>query len=89
MVAVVVSPRIVASRILLAGPAREIRAMSVLGFLKLWGSKLTGLPQPKPKNNSIRVPIGSRWARGFRVTLFCDRGVGSPSLSAVRAWANS
>lgn len=55
-----VNPKIVANRMLLKGPAREIRAVSFLGFLKLWGSKLTGLPQPKPKNKSISVPMGSR-----------------------------
>ena len=51
-----------------AGPARAIRAESLLGCLKLKGSKGTGLPQPNLNSSNIMVPTGSRWAIGFRVT---------------------
>ena len=78
-----------AVRKLLAGPAKEIIAESFRGFLRLKGSIITGLPQPIWNINKARVPIGSRWARGLRVSRPSIRGVGSPSLSAARAWANS
>lgn len=71
------------------GPARAIKLVSFLGFLRLKMSNCTGLPQPNPKNRRVKVPRGSRWARGLRVNLPWDLGVGSPSLSATRACANS
>jgi len=37
----------------------------------------------------MMVPSGSRWARGFRVRRPWALGVGSPSLSAAKAWAAS
>lgn len=74
---------------LLVGPARAIRAESRLGCLRLKGSKGTGLPQPKRKMRSIKVPIGSRCFRGLSEILPAREGVGSPSLSATRAWLNS
>lgn len=67
------------------GPAREIKAASLLGFFKLKGSIGTGLPQPKRKINKAKVPKGSRWARGFKVRRSLILGVGSPSLSATKA----
>jgi len=81
--------RIVARIKFEAGPARAIRAESRLGCLKLKGSKGTGLPQPNLKSTSMIEPTGSRWAMGFKVTLPWREGVGSPSLSAIKAWANS
>ena len=39
-----------------AGPAAEIRAEPVLGFLRLYGLNGTGLPQPISINNKARVP---------------------------------
>lgn len=36
-----------------------------------------------------RVPSGSRWERGLRLSLPVTRGVGSPSRSAAKACANS
>jgi len=74
---------------LLVGPARAIRAESRLGWRRLKGSKGTGLPQPKRKTRSIKVPIGSRCLRGLREILPSRLAVGSPSLSAIKAWANS
>ena len=68
-----------------AGPARAIRAESLLGCFKLKGSKGTGLPQPNLKRSNIIVPTGSRCFKGFRVTLPSREGVGSPSLSAAIA----
>lgn len=77
--------RRVARMMLLAGPASAIKAVSRLGFLKLYGSNSTGLPQPKPTIRIKRVPRGSRWARGSRVTRPLARGVGSPRVSATLA----
>ena len=50
---------------------------------------MTGLPQPKRAIKSMRVPMGSKWERGFRVSLPWERGVGSPRRSAAKACANS
>lgn len=66
-----------------AGPAKDIIAESRLGFCKLKGSNCTGFPQPKRTRKSIRVPSGSRWARGFRVRRPWMRGVGSPRRLAA------
>ncbi len=74
---------------LLAGPAKEIKAVSRRGSLRLKGSMGTGLPQPIWKIKRAKVPIGSRWAIGFKVSRSLTRGVGSPNLSATQAWANS
>lgn len=52
--------RAVAKSRLLAGPAREMRAVSRLGVARLYGSKTTGLAQPKPVKIISRVPSGSR-----------------------------
>lgn len=79
----------VANRMLETGPATEISAASRLGLRRLYGSNGTGLPQPKRAMRIIIVPSGSRCANGFKVNRPMSRGVGSPSLSAVKAWANS
>jgi len=69
---------------LLAGPARAIRAVSFLGFLRLYGSKGAGLPQPnRPVIRMVSVPKGSKWAKGLRVRRPKARGVGSPNRSAT------
>jgi len=78
-----------ASARLLSGPASEMMAPSRRLSRKLNGSKGTGFPQPKPTNRIASVPSGSRCARGLSVRRPRDRGVGSPSLSAARACANS
>ena len=52
--------KIMARIMLLAGPARAINAVSLLGFLRLYGSNSTGLPQPKPTTKIRMVPSGSR-----------------------------
>ncbi len=74
-----------ARRIFEIGPATEMRAASLRGFSRLYGSNCTGFPQPKLATMSMSVPMGSRWASGFRVSLPCSLGVGSPSLSAIKA----
>lgn len=66
-----------------AGPARDIIAESRLGFSRLKGSNCTGLPQPKRTRKSIRVPRGSKCAKGFKVRRPWMRGVGSPRRSAA------
>jgi len=43
-----------------AGPANAIFIISVLGFDKLTGLTGTGFAYPKPTNNNINEPIGSR-----------------------------
>src|SRR5210317_1946459 len=69
--------RTMASRRLLAGPARETMALSLRGDLKLTGLTGTGLAHPKrtpvPEMDSMRgtrtVPTGSMCLMGLRVTL--------------------
>lgn len=51
-------------------------------FLGLVG---TGLPQPNPTKNKKRVPMGSRWERGFRVRRPSAIAVGSPARYADQA----
>ncbi len=68
-----------------AGPARAIRAASLLGLRRLKGSNMTGFPQPKPTKIRAMVPRGSRWALGLRVSLPWIEGVGSPKWSAIQA----
>jgi hypothetical protein len=41
--------RTIANKMLARGPAKEIRAVSFLGFLRLYGSMGTGFAQPKIK----------------------------------------
>ena len=85
-----------------AGPARDIRAASRLGFLRFQGLKGVGLAQPKRKNGpevtrlimirksgKMTVPSGSICTIGFRLTLPWCLAVGSPSLFAIQAWADS
>jgi len=71
------------------GPARAIKAESLLGLCRLMGLKGTGLPQPNPANKSRTDPTGSRCARGFSVTLPNNLAVSSPKKSATLAWENS
>ena len=51
--------------------AREEIIMPFLGFSKLRGFIGTGFAQPKPKRIIAMVPIGSKCARGLRVSLPC------------------
>ena len=76
-------------RMLLTGPASAIRAVSRRGWRRLNGSNSTGFPHPKPATRRRRVPRGSRCFAGLSVRRSCRRGVGSPSLSAIQACANS
>ena len=88
---------VVAKAKLDSGPAKEIKAESRRGLARLYGSYLTGFAQPKIIGNlssiSIRgkrtVPYKSMCAKGFKVSLPIKRAVGSPSLSAIHAWAAS
>ena len=72
-----------------AGPANDIKAAPLLGFFKFKGLKGTGLPHPKPTNSKNKVPVGSKCALGFKVSLPIFFAVGSPSLLAANAWENS
>ncbi len=38
------------------GPAKEISILSFLGFFRLKGSNMTGLPQPKPTATRKKIP---------------------------------
>ena len=65
------------------GPAIETTASAFLTeifLLKFLESISTGLPHPKPKNNSITIPIGSMCFNGFKLNLPCDFAVSSPNL---------
>lgn len=92
-----IKERRTARRIFARGPAKDIKAESFLGSFKLKGSTGTGFAQPNTKGEPIKmrnrgintVPYKSAWAIGFRVILPFKRAVGSPSLSAVQAWAAS
>src|SRR5690606_15589769 len=78
-----------ASAMLDNGPASATHIMSRRGFLNRAGFTMTGLAQPKEKKNSISVPTGSRWARGFSVRRPSNLGPGSPRRTAAAAWAYS
>lgn len=47
------------------------------------------MPQPILKTNKVKRPSGSICFSGFNVSRPYILAVGSPSLSATRAWANS
>lgn len=52
---------------LLAGPAKETKISSLLGFWKLLVSIGTGLPQPILRNKTAKRPRGSMCFVGFRL----------------------
>lgn len=92
----------VARRRLERGPAAVMRTSSLVRVLGLGREMGTGLPQPiraipPPMKMGMKimmrgrmmVPKRSIWARGLRETLSRARGRGSPSLSAMKAWAHS
>ena len=60
------------------GPAAATLIMSFLGLDKLLGLTGTGLAYPIPINRIIKVPIGSRCANGFKVSLPFLYAVSSP-----------
>ena len=72
------------------GPASET---SISADRDLWfntyGLTGTGFAHPNPANSSSNEPIGSRCEMGFRVKRPLMRGVSSPNIVAVHAWANS
>ena len=59
------------------------------GFLKLRGSMMTGLAQPKRTRKSMMRPTGSMWAAGLSVRRPMSIGVLSPRATATRACAYS
>src|SRR6266511_1605409 len=65
----------------MAAPARRRRIRSGLNGV--------GRPQPKPPMIRKRVPSGSRWEAGLRVSRPCDLAVKSPCAVATAAWLNS
>lgn len=71
------------------GPANAVSAVPNSLFSKLYSLIGTGLLQPKRKRTIEIAPIGSIWARGFRVSRPSAFAVGSPSLKAARPWAYS
>jgi len=71
------------------GPAIATRKRPRNGFSKALISTGTGFAQPKRKISINIKPIGSRCFSGLRVSLPSIFAVGSPSLNAIQAWANS
>ena len=67
-----------ASSILDTGPARAVRAMPRLGFLKYRISTGTGLAQPKPQMTMEARPSQSIWCRGLKLSRRIRLAVGSP-----------
>ena len=51
-----ISPKKIAKKRLLIGPAKETVRLSNFGFAKLFGLTITGFPQPKPTNNKNNDP---------------------------------
>src|SRR3990172_2762529 len=68
-----------------SGPAAAVRASAAFGLRVELGFTGTGLPQPKPTRNRRRVPPGSRWANGFKVTRPRLRGRRAPTSAVARA----
>jgi hypothetical protein len=64
-------------------PAIETKAISLDGFLKYLVSIGTGFAHPNLKSKSIRAPMGSKCARGLRVSRPALMAVGSPNLNAT------
>lgn len=81
----------IAIRILVAGPAKETKAISFLPSRKLKGSTGTGFAAPKTtgepeiikSRGRAMLIIGSMWLFGLRVSLPIMRAVGSPRRSAT------
>ena len=77
-----------------SGSPREIRRSSLFLVLGLGREIRTGFPHPKiakPGFNNImmkgksKVPMGSKWALGYRVSHHSFLGSGSPILSGAKA----
>ncbi len=62
------------------GPANEIIAKSLLGLDKFKEFTGTGFAHPNPATNKSIVPIGSKCAKGLKVSLPDIFAVGSPNL---------
>lgn len=79
-----------------SGPAKETIALSLKGFLKLFGLTGTGFAQPirnaplkNDRNGKSNEPIGSICLTGFKEYLPCCSAVESPNFFAENACANS
>ena len=80
-----------------AGPAPETTICPRRTCLKFRGFTGHGLAQPKRNPAPVKimrsgittVPRRSMWTRGLRLMRPRDWAVGSPSFSAVQAWADS
>jgi hypothetical protein len=85
----IISPNKIAINKFEAGPAIEIINSPHFLFDTLYGFHCTGFAQPKVKpanvviSGTIKEPKNSRCLKGFRVSLPCNLGVGSPRISAV------
>lgn len=74
-----------------SGPAAAIRNSPERLFLRLYGLYGTGLAQPKTNpgvmmaiiSGRMTEPKGSICLIGFKVSLPCNRAVGSPKRSAI------
>jgi hypothetical protein len=60
------------------GPAMPTIAAPKRALRSLFGANGTGLPQPNPTMTSMKVPTGSRWDLGLRVSRPASLAVGSP-----------
>ena len=84
--------KIIANIKFIIGPAAETIASPFdidIVLLKFVGLICTGFPHPTLANSNINEPIGSKCAKGFKLSLPCNLGVSSPNLSAAKACANS
>ncbi len=72
-----------------SGPARDVSAIPRRSLSKLRVFIGTGLLHPNRNMIMLNAPMGSICARGFIVKRPYAFGVGSPSLTAVSAWAYS
>lgn len=75
--------------ILVNTPEMLTKNKSRLCFLKFIGLISTGFAQPKPTSKKVIIPKASKCFIGLSVNLPKAFGVGSPSLYAVYACANS
>src|SRR5579864_3899070 len=83
------APTTKASVTFASGPASATCSIPRRGLAKWRGLTGTGRAQPNLNTTKNSVPSRSRWTSGLRLSRPSARGVGSPSRSATKAWANS